>query len=103
MQKTIFNKSANPFSTFISIKTIAIASALLILPLQTFAEKAQHYGDINDEDGKYVAWTAESETVKTSYQSKSTKSKTLKVQTKKLSESVLTREYQTGYGDEDQD
>jgi hypothetical protein len=85
------------------IKTIAIASALLILPMQSFAEIASHYGGINDEDGKYVAWGAETDTVKTSYQSKPTKTNSLRMQTKKLSESDLTSEYQTGYGDEEQD
>ena len=103
MQKNLFNKTAKPSNNFSYLKAIAIASALLILPLQSFAEKAKHYGDINDEDGKYVAWTAESETMKTSFQSHSKKSKALKMQTKKLSESALTREYQTGYGDEGYD
>ncbi|WP_455210113.1 hypothetical protein [Kaarinaea lacus] len=103
MQKTFFNKTAKPSNKFSYLKAIAIASALLILPLQSFAEKAKHYGDINDEDGKYVAWTAESDTVKTSHQLKSTKSKTVKMQTKKLSEGALNKEYRTGYGDEGYD
>ncbi|KPJ93504.1 MAG: hypothetical protein AMJ53_07115 [Gammaproteobacteria bacterium SG8_11] len=98
-------KTTNPATISSYLKTFAIASALLILPLQTFAEKATHYGDINDEDGKYVAWSAgESDTVKTSHltTSASTKKKSLKIKTKKMSESALTFEYITGYGDEDQ-
>jgi hypothetical protein len=100
MQKKSNSKSENNSSTFLNLKTLAIASAMLFLPLQSFAGNATNYGDINDE---YVAWSAEKDTVKTSIPSKSKNKKSLKMHTKKLSESNLTNEYHTGYGDENQD
>jgi hypothetical protein len=104
MRRNFLTKKTNSTNTLSCLKAIAIASALLILPLQSFAEKASHYGDINDEDGKYVAWNAkERDTVKTSSQSKPSNQKSIKMKTKKLSESALTHEYQTGYGDQNQD
>lgn len=104
MRKNLLNNKLSPASTLNCVKALAIASVFLVFPLQGFAEKAINYGDINDESDRYVTWTAEStDAVKTAYQTKSSNKKVLKVKTSKVSKGALTNEYQTGYGDENQD
>ena len=78
--------------------------ALILCPMQSYAERALNYGDINDEDGRYVSWnTSASNVKKISYESKSKQNKKLNAKTKKVSAEDLSSNNSAGYGDLDQD
>lgn len=80
---------------------VLTAFALVVFSGQTLAEKALHYGDINDEN---VAWYEQLDGVKkVSLKTKPQSKKVSKILTKKISEIDLEAEYTTGYGDEGYD
>jgi hypothetical protein len=98
--KIVYNFKALP-----ARKVAALLLATLLVSAPSFAEKAMNYGDINDEDGKYVSWqkNAAGESLKTSLKSASPVSKAAKTTTKKLSKKDLSATHRTGYGDLDQE
>jgi len=87
-----------------TLKMAIFLFALSALPIQSYADKAYDYGDINDEDGQYVSLHTDLKK-KVSYQSKSltTKQKVkIKTKTKQVTETDLKDKPTTGYGDLDQ-
>ena len=92
---------------FPALKMATFLVALTVFPMQSFADKAFNYGDINDEDGQYVSSHVKLTNVeKVSYQSKPSTSKqkiVLKGNNKKVSESDLSNSSITGYGDLNRD
>jgi hypothetical protein len=109
LKKTNNKKSIKIISNFKTLpvyKNAALLLVSMIVATPAFAEKALNYGDINDEDGKYVSWNkkiTDGDLVKTSNISKSSRSKAAKIQTKKLSADNLEANHETGYGDLNQD
>jgi hypothetical protein len=107
-KKTNNKKSIKIVSNFKILpvyKKVALLLVSMIVATPTFAEKALNYGDINDEDGKYVSWNkkiSDGELIKTANTTKSSGSKAVKMQTKKLSVDKLEAN-QVGYGDLNQD
>lgn len=110
LSKTNYKRAVDIVPNLNALTASKIAGLLLVTIAMTvstpsFAEKAKNYGDINDEDGKYISWhkSADGDLIKTSHKSDSSVSKTAKVVSKKQSEYDFADNRQTGYGDLDQD
>jgi len=84
-----------------ALKMAGFVFALSVLPIQSHAEKATNYGDINYEDGPYITLNMDSnKTEKVAYESETSPSKVLKITTKKISSNDLSKSNKAGYGDQ---